>query len=87
MTDKEKYKAAFMKLLDDYQFDIDVSIEHDLGNNYCYRYCPFWEAYRNGACPARIQDNEEDYITNDDKCRDAIFNWYLEHVTKKEDNL
>ncbi|MBR4032559.1 MAG: hypothetical protein IKJ07_07490 [Clostridia bacterium] len=82
MTDKEKYKTAFMKLYDDalevYR-DLYDSISRDhyiIDDAISCRLCPFFGADCNGLrdVPPAV-------------CREDIFKWYLEHVTKKEDNL
>ena len=83
MTDNEKkFKAAFMALLDDYQNGIGDATEHDIANNYCNRYCPFARGGKD-YCPAMVSEEyfdceQDEYHTNEDKCRESIFNWYLE---------
>lgn len=77
MTDTERrYKAAFMALLEDYQNDV---CEYD-SYDYCYNCCPSRSEFYNG-CPGHTLSEEDGFVTSDfdfDKCREAIFKWYVE---------
>lgn len=69
MTDKEKYKAAFMCLLTDYAGDIRE-------DSFC-EVCPLRDT-DNRTCSLAL-DLERD----GDSCCEEIFKWYLKLVTKK----
>lgn len=79
MTDTErKYKAAFMALLEHYRHDV---YEYDY-YDYCHSCCPFRDEFDNG-CPACVYEEYHDsdydaYEIDEDKCREEIFNWYVE---------
>ena len=88
MTNNEsELKAAFFALLNNYQNDIG-ELADNMENDYCHRFCPL--AHEN--CPAKIyeddpeddtEDDAEDWYIgwgiDEDKCRDAILNWYMEN--------
>lgn len=78
MKDNAKIKSAFMTLLADFKADIGDYSEF----GYCYTSCPF---RNDDACPAIVyeeySDCEYDECEIDEKkCREAIFNYYLENV-------
>ena len=73
MTDyAEKLKAAFMTLLANYQSDFNDATGYDTDNDYCARCCPFGKR----DCPVHDDDD-----TAEDKCREEIFNRYMEKTS------
>lgn len=83
---ERRYKAAFMALLKDYEYDLSDFC----GRTYCQTSCPYRKTRRSvfstcklgflGEDETPVEDYDDTPEETFDTCAEAIFNWYMENA-------